>query len=166
MPAKRALAVGAGELGGAAVEDDGLPGGGGELHLGDEGGVLAGGEGALEVVVVEADLAAGDDERVSEEVGDLGEGCVVGEVGVAGVDAGGGEDAGVGRVVSGVGGAGDVAGAVHGGGAVADADAEDGLDAGCLCAGEDLRALRVVGAVGGCRSGRGGRGSRRAREVI
>ncbi len=60
---------GGGELGGAAVDEDGLAEGGGDLHLGDEGGLLDGGQGVVEVVVVEADLAYGDAAGVGGEGG-------------------------------------------------------------------------------------------------
>ena len=48
---------------------DGLAGGGGDLHLGDEGGLLDGDVGVVEVVVVEADLADGDAAGVCGEGG-------------------------------------------------------------------------------------------------
>ncbi len=67
---------------------------GGEVHLGDEGGLLDVGVGVLDVVVVEADLADGEREGVGEEAGELFEGLGGGVGGLVGVDAGGGEDAG------------------------------------------------------------------------
>ena len=47
----------------------GLRSGGGDLHLGDEGCLLDGGSGVVEVVVVEADLADGDATGVGGEGG-------------------------------------------------------------------------------------------------
>ena len=84
-------------------------------------------------------------------VAEFGEGFGGGAGGLLGVDAGAGVD--VGR--SGRGGGGDVEGLVHGVGAFADADGEDGVDAGGVgrartsCGRSEFR----------CRS-RGGRGSR------
>ena len=51
------------------MDEDGLARGGGDLHLGDEGGLLDGDVGVVEVVVVEADLADGDAAWVGGEGG-------------------------------------------------------------------------------------------------
>ena len=60
---------GRGELGGSAVDEDGLAGGGGDAELGEEGGLLDVGSGVFDVVVVEADLADGDAAGVGGEGG-------------------------------------------------------------------------------------------------
>ncbi len=111
--------LGGGQLGGAAVDEDGFAGGGGYLHLGCEGLLLDRGEGVIEVVVVEADLADGDAERVGGEVGQFAEGLGGGVGGLLRVDAGAGVDAGVP--------VGYVEGVVHLGGAFAYAYGEDGV---------------------------------------
>lgn len=49
-----------GELRSSAVDDDGLAGLGGDVHLGGEGELLGGDVGIFEVVVIEADFADGD----------------------------------------------------------------------------------------------------------
>ena len=143
-----------GELAGAAVDDDGLACGGGDFHLGDEG-LLAGcrGCGVFDVVVVEADLADGDAAGVGGEGGEFFEGFGGGAGGLLGVDSGAGVEGGEGR---GVGGGGDVEGLVHGVGAFADADGEDGVDTGVVGAARGLRCGRSESR---CRS-RGGRGCR------
>ena len=63
------LGLGGGQLGGAAVDDDGLAGGSRDFHLGDEGLVLDGDVGVFEVVVVEADFADGEAFGVFDEGG-------------------------------------------------------------------------------------------------
>ena len=134
------LGGGGGELGGAAVDEDGFACGGGDGHLGDEGGLLDVWEGVVEMVVVEANLTDGDAAWVGGEGGEPGEGFGGGAGGLLRVDADAGEDAGErGRV----GGVGDVECAVHGVRAVADADGEDGLDSGGTGTGED--GFKVVG---------------------
>lgn len=111
------------------MDEDGFAGGGGNAHLGDEGLLLDVDRGVVEVVVVEANFADGDALRVLRKLSELGEGFGVGLVGLLGVDAGGGEDAGVG--------VGEVESAVHGGRAVADAYGEDLMDTGGVGGGED-----------------------------
>ena len=118
-----------GQLGGAAVDEDGFAGDGSDLHLGDEGGLLDVGVGVVEVVVVEAYLAYGDAERVGGEAGEAFEGLWGGAGGLLGVDADAGVDAGVA--------VGDVEGTVHVVGTFADTYGEDGFDAGGLGACED-----------------------------
>ena len=88
------LGGGDGELGGAAVDDDGLAGSGGDPELGDEGGVLGGDVGVVEVVVVEADLADGDAARVCGERRRVFAGLRGWPGGPPGMDAGGGADLG------------------------------------------------------------------------
>ncbi len=68
------LGLGGGELGGAAVDDDGLAGFGGDVHLGGEGQLLDGDVGVFEVVVVETDFADGDAFGIGGEAGYFGEG--------------------------------------------------------------------------------------------
>lgn len=128
-----------GELGGAAVDEDGFAEVGGDLHLCDEGRLLEGDGGVVEVVVVEADLADGEAEGVGGEAAEGGEVLGGGLVGLLGVDADAGVDAGC----LGMGLVGDLEGAVHGGGAVTDADGEQGFDAGGVGAGEDGREVFV-----------------------
>ena len=120
---------GGGEFAGAAVDEDGFAGGGGDLHLGDEGLLLDCGQGIVEVVVVETDFADGDAAGIGGEGGDFGEVFWGGLVGFLGMDAGAGVDVGVG--------AGDFERVVHGVGTLADADGEDGFDAGGAGAGDD-----------------------------
>src|ERR1039458_3381495 len=123
-----------GERGGAAVDEDGLAGEGGNAELGEEGGALNVGGGVFDVVVVEADFADGDRAGVGGESGELGEGLRSGGGCLLGMDSGAGVDGGeIGRT----GGFGDFECAVHLVGAVADADSEDGTDAGGVGAGED-----------------------------
>lgn len=133
-----------GELGGPAVEDDGLSGGGGEFELADEGGFLDGGVRVLDVVIVEADLADGEAEGVGEEAGEFFEGRGGGVGGLVGVNAGGREDPGEAGVAGEGAGVGDLERPVHGVGAVADADGEDGGDAGGVRAAEDGVAFCIV----------------------
>ena len=142
--AKAGFGGGGGEVGGAAVKDDGFAGGGGELQLGEEGTFLHVWVGVLDVVVVEADLADGDRERVGEETGEFFEGLGGGMGGLVGVDAGGGEQAGLAGVGEQGAGARELEGTLHGVGPVADADGEDGGHAGGLRAGEDVGTLGVV----------------------
>ncbi len=111
------------------MQEDGFAGGGGDPHLGAEGGLLGGDVGVVEVVVVEADLADGDAPWICGEFGQFGEGFGGGLVGLLRVDAGAGPDGGV--LV------GEGEGTVHGGGAVADADGEDLADAGGVGGGDD-----------------------------
>ncbi len=129
---------GGGEFGGTTVDEDGLAGVCCDGHLGYEGGFLDVGKGVVDVVVVEADLADGDALKVGCEGGEFGEVFRCGAGGFLGVYACAGEDAGV--FVR------DVECAVHGFGAVADADGEDGMDAGCVGAGED--GFEVAGSLG------------------
>ena len=125
-----------GQLAGAAVDRDGLACGGGDLELGDEGGVLRGDIGVVEVVVVEADFADGDAAWVGGKFFQFGEVFGGGLVGFLGVDAGGGVDLGV--LV------GEVEGYVHVVGAVTDADGEELVDAGRVGIGEDRGQVFVV----------------------
>ena len=113
---------GCGEFTGAAVDQYGLAGDGGKLHLGDEGGLLGGDVGVVDVVVVEADLAEGDAFFLCDQGREFGEVFGRGLVGFLRVDAGAGVDVGV--LV------GDLKGAVHGGGAVAYSDGQQAGDAG------------------------------------
>jgi hypothetical protein len=104
--------------------------------------VLDVGGGVFDVVVVEADLADGDAAGVGGE-GLAGSDCSRWRGGgFLGMDAGAGVDGGE---IRGSGRFGDFEGAVHLVGAVADADGEDGVDAGGVGAGEDLR--EVAGRV-------------------
>ena len=105
--------------------------------------MLDGGIGVLDVVVVEADLADGEAERVGEEAGEFFEGRGGGVGGLLGVDAGGGEEGGEGGVGGEGAGVGQFQGAVHGFGAVADADGQDGPDAGGVGSEEDGFAVGV-----------------------
>jgi hypothetical protein len=128
-------------LRGAAVDEDGKPGGGGDFHLGGKGLALFLARGVV-VVVVEADFADGDDVGVVAEGFEFFEGVGSGEAGFVGMDSGGGIDAGdvgaAGVVV------GEFGGAVHGVGAVADADGEDGFDSGGVGTLEHRLAVAVV----------------------
>ena len=133
-----------GELGGSAVDDDGLAELSGDLHLGEEGLLLDGDVGVFEVVVVEADLAYCDAAGVGGEAGELGEGLGGGVVGLLRVDSGGGEDGG--QVVACYGGR-EVECLMHLGGVLADADGEDGLHLGRPGAAEDFVAFGGVRGV-------------------
>ncbi len=130
----------AGEFGGAAVDGDGLARAGGDVHLGDEGGLLNLGVGVVEVVVIEADLANGDAAGVAGEGCELGEGVGGGLVRLLRVNAGGREELQGGSGV----GVREFEGAVHRGGAVADADGEQGPEAGVAGAVEDGGQVGVV----------------------
>ncbi len=126
------------------MEDDGFPCCGGELHLGEEGGLLDLGVGVFDVVVVEAHLAGGEAEGVGEKAGEFFESGGGGVGGLAGVDAGGGEDAGEIGIADEGSGVGDLEAAVHGIGTVPDADGEDGGDTCDVGAAEDGVAVGVV----------------------
>jgi len=118
------------------VDGDGLACGGGDLELGDEGGVLGRYVRVVEVVVVEADFADGDAAWILCEYGEFFEVFGGGLVGFLWMDAGGGEDLGV--LV------GEVEGYVHVGGTAADADGEEFVDARRVGVGEDLGEVFVV----------------------
>ena len=60
---------GRGELGGSAVDEDGLAGVGGDAELGEESGLLDVGSWVFDMVVVEADFADGEATRVGGEGG-------------------------------------------------------------------------------------------------
>ena len=121
------------QLTGAAVQDDGLAGGGGDGHLGAEGGLLDVDVRVVEVVVVEADLADGDAERILRQQSQTSKGFGRCLMGFLGVNARACPEA---EIRSGML-AGDPDRAVHGCGAVADADAEDTGEAGSPRGGED-----------------------------
>ena len=55
------------------MDKDGFAGRCGKVELGDEGGLLCGDVGIVNVIVVEAYLAAGNSARVGGEDGELGE---------------------------------------------------------------------------------------------
>ena len=105
---------GRGEFAGAAVDQDGFAGGRSDLHLGDEGGLLGWDAGIFKVVVVEADLAEGDALFLRDERCESGEIFGGGLMGFLWMDTGAGVDIRM-RVR-------DTEGAVHGVGAVANAD--------------------------------------------
>src|SRR5260370_1346777 len=67
-------------------------GGGGNLHLRDEGGLLDGDLGIVEVVVVEADLADGEAAWVGCEFGKFGQSFGSSATRLLRMNAGGGED--------------------------------------------------------------------------
>jgi hypothetical protein len=80
------------------------------------------------VEVVEADLAAGEDFGLREEVVEFGIGGLMGKAGFMGMDAGAGPDSGdlrSSRVF-----AADIEGAMHGVGTLSNADREDLVNAG------------------------------------
>lgn len=58
-----------GEPAGSAVDEDGLAGIGGDLHLRDESLLLGGNVGIVEVVIVKPDFADGDTARIGGESG-------------------------------------------------------------------------------------------------
>ncbi len=74
------------------MDEDGALARGGDFKLADEACALDVVRRAL-VVVVEADLAAGDDFGLGEQAVEFGEGGVVGFGGVVGIDAGAGVEA-------------------------------------------------------------------------
>ena len=98
------------------------------------------------VEVIEADLAASDDFGFGEELVEFGVCGFVGELGFVRMDSGGGEDlwrCGAVFVL-----AAEVEGLMHGVGAFADADGEDGADSGGPGAVEEgFAVFGVAGAV-------------------
>ena len=130
--------LGCRELAGAAVNEDGLARGGGDLHLGEEGLFLDVGGGVFEVVVIEADLADGDAAGVGGEGREFFQGFGGGAGSFLGVDSGAGVEGWESEVVHSVG---DVEGLVHGAGAFADADGENGVDSGRVGSTEDFGAV-------------------------
>ena len=118
-----------GEFAGAAVDQDGLACGCGNLHLRDESCLLGGDVGVLEVVVVEANLAKGDALFVADQYLEFCEVFWCGLLRFLWMDAGAGVDVWVGS--------GDIESAVHGGRTIAYADGQESVDAGGFGIGED-----------------------------
>ncbi len=126
---------------GAAVDEDGAFAGGGDFELSDELFALEVVRCAF-VVIVEADLTAGDDFGLGEEAVEFGERGFVGITGIVWIDAGAGEEARhAGLAVER---AAEIEGLMHLGGIFADADGENRDDACFFCAREHVGAVFVV----------------------
>ncbi len=136
--------LGSGKLRGSTVDDDGLAEIGGDFHLLDEGMLLDGDLWVIEVIVVQANLADGDAEGLPGEAGELGQGLRVSVMGLLWVDSGAGEE--LRQMVTGHA-FGEVEREMHLEGVFADADGEDGADAGVPSAAENLVAVGRVRGV-------------------
>ena len=122
------LDFGPGQLRGAAVNGDGFAHAGGDPQLGEEGGFLDFGVGVVEVIVVQADLADGETAWMLGKFFELSQGFWSSPMGFLRMDAGGSEKLEAGRCVR----LGEVECAMHGRGAIADADGENGRKPGLL----------------------------------
>ena len=75
-----------GKLARTAVDQDGFAKFGGQAHLGDEGQLLRGNPGVVEVVVVQADLANRDASRIERKAGQPAQGFAGGAGGLLGMN--------------------------------------------------------------------------------